>query len=287
MRDAHRYEELAAHARDHGFTRVKRDAVQQWVKRGLVPRGEPHHYGQSRRTFTYPSRTGAQLLALCRLKFVEHVRALNEVAASLWLEGFDLPDDSVRRALTTSADLGAAERAGRRLAAKRGDTKASRRDAIDTFAEAATASRAAKTISPRARADATVGIADFVASALGVGDTEPDLAGMAGVANLTELGVRELERLLPTFSPEFVAARIAQASPAELRAVRAAARRGAAAFDPSALPPLARLSERRMAIVLAAGFLIQRDTEVFSAIVAAAEPEQQANSGAKALRYLT
>jgi hypothetical protein len=104
MRDAVRYRELAEYARMAGFDKVNGPAVKGWVQAGLLPRGEWVPWGFGKRSVAYPAATGAQVLALCRLRFRERIRRLPLLGLALWLEGWPVAMTTVRSGLALMAE---------------------------------------------------------------------------------------------------------------------------------------------------------------------------------------
>jgi hypothetical protein len=104
MRDADRYGELAEHAREAGFDGVTGPAVKGWVQAGLLPRGTWVTWGFGKRSVTYPTTTGTQILALCRLRYGDRIRLLALLAVALWLEGWPVAMTAVRSGLALMAD---------------------------------------------------------------------------------------------------------------------------------------------------------------------------------------
>jgi hypothetical protein len=103
MGDARRYNDLAIYARAHGYARVTGSAIQQWVKRGLVPRATWIPWGFQMRSPVYPVTTGNQLLAACALRFDGKVRSLDMLGLALWMDGWAVPTDTVRAGLALLA----------------------------------------------------------------------------------------------------------------------------------------------------------------------------------------
>ncbi len=293
MKDARRYEELAEYARGRGYPDITGPAVQQWVKRGLLPHAHPIHAGFSRRTFAYPVACGRQLLDLCGIRYREKVRDLDAVAARLWFAGYELPGPAVRRALFRAGDLSRAEQLGGTLAAQRGEPAQSTEDAVGTFADAAAAQGvdAFGLRTPLAAADLAQGIADYAGHALASSDARPDSAGIEAlgrVAGLTALEAHHLTSVADRWRPDAVRAAIDSASSEEIAAARAAARLGMAVVDdPSALLPAGRhLPLEWLGVLLAVSFLVLREAPTArEALLAGEAVLADGATGATVLRY--
>ncbi len=295
MKDARRYEELAEYARGRGYPDVTGPAVQQWVKRGLLPRAEPRPYGFGQRGFSYSAKTGPQVLTLCRLRYAARIRDLEAIAMALWFEGYDLPAATVRQALFHAVDVSRAARMGQTLTARRGEDGGSSLDDVGTFAAAVVAPNSnvlGGVHTTGDAADLTQGITDHVARSLGVADGPPDPAGIDALgraAGLTSAGAGQLPAVADSWRPEAARAAIDTASLTQLAAARAGALIAAAALETvSAAPSALTLVEtRQLHVLLAASFLVLRDHPAARDVLAANEAAlASAKPGAPALRYV-
>jgi hypothetical protein len=292
VRDATRYEVLAAYARASGFPRAREPAVRAWVKRGLLPEAGPIHVGFGRRVFTEAFDCGRQLLALCRLRYREGVGDLDTIGVRLWIAGYALRPSAVRRCLFHAADFGKAERAGRLVAARRGDRPTTTAEAVGVFA-AVVGELFAKVGLVRpglAAADLAVGVADYVDLALaGTSEARPDLEGMRALGRagrIPEPGWEALPMIARVFAPSNVRRAIETATDAELLAARRVGiRAGDAALDEFGLPGSPLTSDDMAALVVVA-LLVLRDYPIAEDALASADVVLPQQSGATALRYL-
>jgi hypothetical protein len=294
MAKAQRYDDLAVYARAHGYLDVTGPAVHHWTKGGLLPRAQPHHYGQARRTFSYPVRTGAQLLALCELRFALRIRDLGTIALRLWLEGYELPLATVRRALYQATDLSRAKRAGKLIAARRGSPVTDTIEAIGTFAGTAVVpGRQTRGLvnGPIEAATLAEGLTDYVALSLGAIGGPGDRDGreaMGKIAGLTPAETEQLPSVAALWAPDRVRVALQSATPRQISAARLAALRVADSMkttdDLSPIWAVVPLAQRPA--LFAAAFLVLRAYDLARDVLAANEPSSVANNaGASALRY--
>jgi hypothetical protein len=187
-KDARRYKVLALYARGQGYPKCKEHAVQQWTKRDLVPRAVSIFWGQGRRSVTDPVQTGAQLLAVCHLRFDLGIRSLDEIAAYLWVDRFDIPVGRVRAGLASLGDLEAHVR--RAAARERSGATGGQRDAAEVAVHAVYDRHIADLVGrPRLdKADLTQGLTDYIrVVAEGRSPTEMDLDGLTALCRLGSL----------------------------------------------------------------------------------------------------
>jgi hypothetical protein len=294
MSQAQRYEDLAAYARDSGFREVRAPAVHHWVKRGLLPKAEPHHYAQSARAVSYPVHTGRQLLALCVLRFDHKIRNLDVLGSRLWFEGYEVSGTAIRHGLRHAGDLSRAVRAGRTLTARRGDPAPTSSEAVGTFAEAVVfdaAQTSGLVPRPADAADLVVGLSDYLGWALGAESQPADRAGqlaLGRVAGLTTSDSETLAEIARHWDPVNVVAALELATDEEIVAARAIARRAAAALDEATdLPAVVALVKRAdLGILIALAFLVLRETDLAAtALQAEIEAADHGETGAPALRF--
>ena len=98
-RNGRSYRRLAAWARCHNYRRVNRHVIQQWVQAGLLPKVIRTKSSWGRDGLGQAVDCGRQLLRLCHYRYGEGYGRLDVIAASLWLDGFTVPIDRVRRGL--------------------------------------------------------------------------------------------------------------------------------------------------------------------------------------------
>ena len=115
-KDPHRYEDLASRAREAGYARVTRFAVQGWVKHGLLPQVVVTPTGFGSRAITEPPGIEHQLIALCHLRYdPPPTRSLDRLGLYLWLDGFLVAERALRAGLVAAIDLPGRARAATRL----------------------------------------------------------------------------------------------------------------------------------------------------------------------------
>lgn len=201
-KNAHRYEDLAAYAREHDYSDVHMHAVQNWTKLDLLPRAQIIPWAFGRRSFAYSVRTGEQLLALCHYRYDLKVRDLDQLGAFLWLDRFEIPLERVRAGLASVSDISAQFR---RAAAYSPRERKSHGGALRDAGEVAVSAVYDRDIggvfgrpgldSP----DLTQGLADLLRIGLGeAAADEADEAGLEAIGQLLGLGRPAGRTLLPT-----------------------------------------------------------------------------------------
>src|SRR5437870_1268599 len=98
-KDPRVYRRLAAWARCHGYRRVNRHVIQQWVVEKLLPHTVPIYEGWGPPRIAQLTEAGSQLLRLCYYRYDESLGRHDIVGANLWLEGFAVPADRIREAI--------------------------------------------------------------------------------------------------------------------------------------------------------------------------------------------
>lgn len=92
-----RYQRLAEYARDAGWPEATAEIVHGWSRSGLLPPARAQNHGES-------EGTRDQLLALCRLRFGRRIRWHHQLAAQLWVAGYEFEPAVVRAALRRTVD---------------------------------------------------------------------------------------------------------------------------------------------------------------------------------------
>ncbi|HEV2974529.1 MAG TPA: hypothetical protein VGX69_05975 [Solirubrobacteraceae bacterium] len=90
---------LIARAAEHGHQVTPR-SLELWRYRGLLPR--PHRRPGGRAVWLYPPGTARQLIRL--LHWRQRATKLDEIRVALWVEGFSVELDGVRKALAAVVD---------------------------------------------------------------------------------------------------------------------------------------------------------------------------------------
>ena len=175
MRDAQRYERLAAIARESGHSRVTGPRVHHWVKLGLLPQATIEYVAFGRRAIGEPPRAKEQLLALCAYRFGKPPTRLDVLGLCLWVDGFEVAERAVRAGLERLADLPGMLRL---LARAEPDYQTVAQRLKDGFDE------------PRVpAADLAVGLGDFVAVLEGtLPPTDADRTGLEALGEVAGLG---------------------------------------------------------------------------------------------------
>lgn len=243
---AQRYETLAAYGRAHGYPKLHGPAVHTWVKQRFLPRATIDHPAFGVRSIVEPIVTGRQLLRFCHYRYDESLRDTRVIGALLWLDGFDIPFDMVRRGLTVVA------RSPWRLVeltqrlSTRSEVDA---DAINAAAVAAIYHhRVPEKLGVETTPGMAEGLAAYLGQLLGVGipsdlDVLDEFAKLAGldrarrdrIPGVMEPPLRErpgeaLSRIAPALAVAELEKTIARASEEELVAARDVAERIAASL---------------------------------------------------------
>lgn len=226
VKEAQRYDRLAAWARENGCPRVTAIRVRNWVRAGLLPHAEIDHTGFAIRVISEPPEVYRQLLEICRRRWGPYPNSLDLIGVYLWLDGYLVAEKAIRAGLLRLADLAdlvvAHTPSGE-------DTVTTARQMLATPG------------APKVRTgDLAEGLDDLLQ--IGLGQRDPGAAsaeGLAAVAELAGLGAfaryapgmrggvdlsevaREVLAALPT---DEVKERIEAASAEQLGAARTAAR---------------------------------------------------------------
>lgn len=241
---------------------------------------------------TIPVDTGEQLLELCRIRYDEKVWDLDASGLRLWFSGYSVSSDAVRRGLIQAGDLARLERAGRLLAARRGDASGSPTDAVGTAAGALLGPLLALGVvdRPKDAADVSVGVADYVEQALGrAPEAGPDRSGQEALGRLGGLSSTETAQLpfvATLWNPAHVSGKVETATDEELLAAREAARFIVSMLPETALPPLVRQVSRSALQGLVAVAMVVLRAYPLAAEALEAHAPALAKSGAPGLRYL-
>lgn len=242
-KEAQRYRILAEYASSRGYPQATAPRIQSWVKRHVLPNAIPMHLDFKVKVFAEPVETGRQLLALCHYRFDEGLRSIAQVGGLLWIDGFVIPDDVVRSALSQIGRLPVT--LVERVAGQRFDPAAASADTM--LAEVANSlvhrHHIAELFGVSPRKGLADGLADLLGVMLGVRSAQDvDLDAVDEVARLGRLDRARRERLpgitdpwlrerpavallnfATAFAPKTTAQRIAEASAEDLRLARASA----------------------------------------------------------------
>ena len=283
-KDASRYEDLARRAREAGYARVTRFAVQSWVKHGLLPHVVVTPTGFGSRAITEPAGIQRQLLALCHLRYdPPATRSLWRLALDLWLDGYAVADRAVRTGLLNVADLPGRVEGATRVPGDEGGSVIW--DVVDrlVYEEHLLGGEQVR------RQDLAAGLGDFLA--VQAGQAGPDEMALGGLAALEQLsgassllaaisaaGERPigLRATMTHLTVEHIRSAVNAASWAELEAARLRAREIRDEIAMAAAEAAARGDPGYAGLDVLSRELATREGEAFRVVALVAVPEAAA-----------